>query len=85
HVLNPAYPAVRRWVDVGALALRRFPVALGVRLDDGVARIAHPVRHPTTIPTSLASGLVRPADLVPLARWALPVLTNPRAVKRGPD
>ncbi|MFG6277724.1 NAD(P)/FAD-dependent oxidoreductase [Microbacterium sp. 5K110] len=85
HVLNPAYPAIRRWVDVGALALRRFPVALGVRLDDGVARIAHPLRHPATIPASLGSGLVRPADLPPLARWALPVLTNPRAVKRGPD
>ena len=85
HVLNPAYPAVRRWVDVGALALRRFPVALAVRLDDGVARITHPVRHPATIPSSLASGLVRPADLLPLARWALPVLADPRAVKRGPD
>ena len=46
HVLNPAYPAVRRWVDVGALALRRFPVALGVRLEDGVARLAHPARAP---------------------------------------
>ncbi|MFS0793675.1 NAD(P)/FAD-dependent oxidoreductase [Microbacterium sp. 1P10AE] len=85
HVLNPAYPAVRRWVDLGALALRSFPVALGVRLDDGVARIAHPLRHPTTIPRSLASGLVRPADLVPLARWALPALTRPRTVKHGPD
>ena len=85
HVLNPAYPAVRRWVDVGALALRRFPVALGVRLEDGVARIAHPVRSPATVPGALASGLVRPADLLPLARWALPVLANARAVKRGPD
>lgn len=85
HVLNPAYPAVRRWVDVGALALRRFPVALGVRMEDGVARIAHPLRYPASIPASLAGGLVRPADLLPLARWALPVLTDPRAVKHGPD
>ena len=42
HVLNPAYPAIRRWVDLDALALRRFPVAVGVKLDDRVARLAPP-------------------------------------------
>ncbi len=83
HVLNPAYPAVRRWVDVDALALRRFPVAVGVRLDDRLARLAHPLRHPGSIGETLRSGLVRPADLVALARWAGPALVTARAAKTG--
>jgi len=85
HVLNPAYPAVRRWVDIDALALRRFPVAVGVRLDDRVARLAHPLRHPSSLPTTLASGLVHPADVAALARWVGPTLLSPRAAKRGRD
>ncbi|CAH0145937.1 NAD(P)/FAD-dependent oxidoreductase [Microbacterium sp. Bi128] len=85
HVLNPAYPAIRRWVDVGALALRRFPVAVGVKLADRVARLAHPLRHPGSIPSTLSSGLVRPTDAVALARWAAPVILSARAAKTGPD
>lgn len=85
HVLNPAYPAIRRWVDVPALALRRFPVAVGVRLEDRLVRLAHPLRHPSSIRATLASGLVRPADAIALARWAAPVIASARAATRGPD
>lgn len=85
HVLNPAYPAIRRWVDIGALALRRFPVAVGVKLDDRVVRLAHPLRHPSSVPASLSSGLVRPADALALARWAAPVILSARAAKTGSD
>lgn len=85
HVLNPAYPAVRRWVDVDALALRRFPVAVGVRLDDRLARLAHPLRHPGSILATLTSGLVRPADLAALIRWAAPTVLSARAATRGRD
>lgn len=85
HVLNPAYPAVRRWVDVDALALRRFPVAVGVRLDDRLARLAHPLRHPGSIPATLTSGLVRPADLAALIPWAAPTVLSARAATRGRD
>lgn len=85
HVLNPAYPAIRRWVDVPALALRRFPVAVGVRLDDRLARLAHPLRHPSSIPASLRSGLVRAADVLALARWAGPAVVSARSAKTGPD
>jgi len=85
HVVNPAYPAVRRWVDVDALALRRFPVAVGVRLEDRLARVAHPLRHPSSIAETLRSGLVRPADLMALARWAAPTVVSARAAKTGPD
>ncbi len=85
HVLNPAYPAVRRWVDVDALALRRFPVAVGVRLDEGLARLAHPLRHPGSLPGTLRSGLVRPADLPALARWAGPTVLRAATAKKGRD
>ncbi|MDU0365597.1 NAD(P)/FAD-dependent oxidoreductase [Microbacterium sp. NPDC089180] len=85
HVLNPAYPAIRRWVDVDALALRRFPVAVGVRLDDRVARLAHPLRHPSSLAETLASGLVRPTDVLALARWAGPTVLTARAAKTGDD
>ncbi|BAJ72993.1 phytoene dehydrogenase [Microbacterium testaceum StLB037] len=85
HVLNPAYPAVRRGVDIEALALRRFPVAVGVRLEDRLARLAHPARHPSSLLETLRSGLVRPADLAALARWAGPTLVSARAAKTGID
>ncbi|MBM7503287.1 FAD-dependent oxidoreductase [Agromyces aurantiacus] len=85
QVLNPAYPAVRRWVDVDALGLRRFPVGVRVRRDGGVVELVDPRRHPGRIPSMLASGLVRPSDVVALARWAVPVLARPRAVIAGPD
>ncbi|WZH36690.1 MAG: FAD-dependent oxidoreductase [Microbacterium enclense] len=85
HVLNPIYPAVRRWVDVDALALRRFPVAVGVRLDDRLTRLSHPLRDPRSIAQTLRSGLVRPRDLVALARWAGPTIVNARAAQTGTD
>ncbi|WP_367727225.1 FAD-dependent oxidoreductase [Microbacterium sp. LMI1-1-1.1] len=161
HVLNPAYPAVQRAVDIDALDLRRFPVAVGVRLggftdraeqepssgnprtpagptdaaEQGpssgdprtpagstdaaeqepsrsrdprtpagptdaaeqepssgnpptratVAHLAHPLRHPGRIIETLRSGLVRPGDLVALARWAAPAILAPQAATRGPD
>lgn len=85
HVLNPAYPAVRRWVDVDALALRRFPVAVGVRLDDRLARLSHPLRHPLSVPGSLRSGLVGLSDLAALTRWVAPTVLSARAAKTGTD
>lgn len=85
HVLNPAYPAVQRWVDVPALDLQRFPVAVGVRLDDRLARLSHPLRHPGSLGETLRSGLVRPAELVALARWAGPTLLRPSAAAHGGD
>lgn len=83
HVLNPAYPAVRRWVDIDALSLRRFPVAVGVRLEDRLARLSHPLRHPGSVAETLRSGLVRPADVTALARWVGPTLISAQAAKRG--
>ncbi|GAA2032191.1 NAD(P)/FAD-dependent oxidoreductase [Agromyces tropicus] len=85
QVLNPAYPAVRRWVDVDALDLRHFPVGVQVRRDGRLVRLAHPLRHPGELPRTLGSGLVAPRDLVALSRWLAPVLVRPRTVVAGPD
>ena len=43
QVLNPAYPAVRRWVDVASLDLRPFGAGLDVRRESGTVRLAHPL------------------------------------------
>jgi len=77
QVLNPAYPALRRSVDLDALALGSFPVGVRVRTEHGTAELRHPLRHPFSIVTSLRSGLVSGSDAVALARWAAPALVQP--------
>lgn len=75
HVLNPAYPALRSAIDVPALDVRSFPVAVRVHRAASVAVLAHPLRHPLRIPATIASGLLTPPrllappQLLALARW----------------
>ena len=76
QVLNPAYPAVRRWVDVGALELQPFGAGLGVRRADGLAVLAHPVREPQLIAKTLGSGLATPREVAALLRWAAPAVVR---------
>ncbi|TFV98293.1 NAD(P)/FAD-dependent oxidoreductase [Orlajensenia leifsoniae] len=85
HVLNPAYPAVKRWVDVADLRMRPFPVGVRVRRDSGSVELRHPVRHPLSLPASLSSGLLTPRDTAALVRWVTPVLLRPRVVIAGTD
>ncbi|MEO6142353.1 MAG: NAD(P)/FAD-dependent oxidoreductase [Dermatophilaceae bacterium] len=85
QVLNPAYPAVSRWVDLDALALQPFGAGVMVRRDDGLRVVADPFREPRLLPQTLRSGYLRPGELVALGRWAARVLVNPRAVMRAPD
>ena len=85
QVLNPAYPAVGRWVDVHALRMRPFPVGVRVRREHRVAELRHPLRHPTGLPANLRSGLVSPRDAAALARWITPALLRPKSVIAGAD
>ncbi|MFG6401149.1 FAD-dependent oxidoreductase [Microbacterium sp. P04] len=85
HVLNPAYPAMHRGVDVPALRLQRFPVGVRVRRERAVVELAHPLRLPALIPATLRSGLITVADAVALARWIGPALIGPRTLIDGPD
>lgn len=85
QVLNPAYPAVRRWVAVEDLALRPFGAGLLVRRERGLVELAHPLREPGRVLATLRSGLLDPRGLVALGRWAAPALLAPRRVTHGPD
>lgn len=82
QVLNPAYPAVRRWIDVQALRLKPFPVGVQVRRENGVEALADPRRHPSMLAAILRSGLLPPRDAAALTRWAAPALVAPRSVIR---
>ena len=85
HVLNPAYPAVRRWVDVPALGLRPFGAGVLVRRDRGLVELSHPLRRPSGLLGTVRSGLVNPAAALSLARWAGPAVVAPRRLVRGAD
>jgi len=85
QVLNPAYPAVQRWLDVDALDLRAFPVGVAVRRQTGMVELSHPLRRPRGLVATLRSGLVGPMDAAALARWILPVLLRPRSVIHAND
>lgn len=83
QVLNPAYPAVRRWVDVPALELQRFGVGAIVRTGDATTTLAHPLRHPGHALATLTSALTPASDLVALARWIGPTLLHATAASRA--
>jgi phytoene dehydrogenase-like protein len=85
QVLNPAYPAVRRWVDLDALAMRPFGAGVMVRRDDGLVIVADPVREPGLFHQTLRSGYLRPGELAAFSRWAGRVMVDPRGVMRQPD
>ncbi len=80
QVLNPAYPELPRAVDVTALDLQPFGAGVAVRRQSTSTVLAHPLREPRLVPKMLTSGVVRPADVVSVARWALPAL-RPNALK----
>lgn len=82
QVLNPAYSAVRRWVDVDALQLGSFTAGIGVRRDDRLAVLAHPLKEPRLLPGTLRSGLLQPRELLALVRWTAPAFV-PAAPRRG--
>lgn len=85
QVLNPAYPAVRRHVDLRSLDLQSFDAGALVRTSASLEVLADPRRTPRHLPATLRSGLVDIGDLVALARWLGPTLVNPQGAARGPD
>jgi len=85
QVLNPAYPAVRERVHLGALDLRPFLPGVAVRGADGLAVLADPRRAPQRLPGTLASGYVHPGELLALARWAAPALGPVHRLLDRPD
>ncbi|MDT9592999.1 FAD-dependent oxidoreductase [Nocardioides zeae] len=74
QLLNPGYPAVRRWVDVAALDLHAFTAGVAVRGETGVRRLGHPWHAPALLPASAAAMATSVPDALRLARWVAPVL-----------
>lgn len=85
QLLNPAYPQVRRSIDVGALGLQQF--AAGVRVDQGErsVRLGDPRREPRLLGPTLRSGLLDVREIAGLLRWAAPVVVAPRRTIRAED
>ncbi|MFJ6112965.1 FAD-dependent oxidoreductase [Agrococcus sediminis] len=83
QVLNPAYPAVARWIDVEALQLQDFGVGAIVRTGATTTTVAHPLRHPQHALRAISSGLLPLTDLLALARWLGPTLLDARAASRA--
>jgi glycine/D-amino acid oxidase-like deaminating enzyme len=83
QLLNPAYPEVRRVLDIPALRLQPFPAAIVVATETGRRTLADPRRTPTLLP-KVATALLRRGigsirEQAAFARWAL------RTTRRRPD
>lgn len=81
QVLNPAYPELQRAVDITALDLQPFAAGVAVRRQSGEAVLVHPLREPKRVPKMLTAGVIRPADVFRLSRWAAAAL-RPTALKK---
>ncbi|MDN4174257.1 NAD(P)/FAD-dependent oxidoreductase [Nocardioides sp. SOB77] len=78
QLLNPAYPAVRRWVDVDALALQAFPAGVLARTEQGAELLADPLRELGLTGRTARSVAVRPREVLALLRWARPAVGRGR-------
>jgi len=85
QLLNPAYPAVQRWVDVDALGMQYFGAGVQVRRDSGLRVVADPRREPRLLAQTVRSGYFRPLELAALGRWVARVLVDPQGVLDQPD
>lgn len=77
QLLNPAYPAVRRWIDVEALGLQGFGAGVAALTDTGSIALGHPLRAPGLLPQTVRTALGRPREIAAVLRWAAP-LARPR-------
>ncbi len=85
QLLNPAYPQVKRMVDVAALGLQQFAAGVRVDLGERWAVLADPRRAPRLLPATLRSGLIDLRDIVGLIRWATGSVIAPQRSLRAAD
>ncbi len=90
QLLNPAYPEVRRVLDVGALRLQPFPAAVVVAGRNGRQVLADPRRSPGLLPLTAASLLRDTSgtwrEQAAFARWSLRAAREkPRNILSEPD
>ncbi len=85
QLLNPAYPAAARYVDLPALGLQSFEAGVALRRPDGMTLLGDPRRAPRLLRSSLRSGLLSPRELAALGRFMGPTLVAPQRSLRGRD
>ncbi len=85
QLLNPAYPQVKRLVDVAALGMQQFAAGVRVDLGERWVVLADPRRAPRLLPATLRSGLVDLRDIVGLMRWATGSVIAPQRSLRAVD
>lgn len=78
QLLNPAYPAVRRWIDVQALGLQGFGAGVAAVAETGTIVLGHPLRAPGLLPQTGRTAMSHPREVASVLRWAAPLL-RPRA------
>lgn len=85
QLLNPAYPAAKRFIDLDALDLRTFDAGVAVAGNGGVKVLADPRRAPHLLVKTLTSGYLNPVELIHLARWVAPSLGRVQKLLASPD
>ncbi|WP_410573092.1 NAD(P)/FAD-dependent oxidoreductase [Amycolatopsis sp. cmx-4-61] len=77
QILNPAYPAIRRLVDVGALDLGRFWRAVRVVDDDRVSLLGNPLDTPKALRDIAARRYLSAKDLAALGALSARAAAGP--------
>ncbi|MFF1607682.1 NAD(P)/FAD-dependent oxidoreductase [Amycolatopsis sp. NPDC058278] len=77
QILNPAYPAIRRLADVGALDLGRFWRAVRVADDDRVSLLGNPLDTPKALRDIAARRYLSAKDLAALGALSARVAAGP--------
>ncbi|EOD58426.1 NAD(P)/FAD-dependent oxidoreductase [Amycolatopsis vancoresmycina] len=77
QILNPAYPAIRRLVDVDALDLGRFWRAVRIADDDRVSLLGNPVDTPKALRDIAARRYLSAKDLAALGALSARVAAGP--------
>jgi phytoene dehydrogenase-like protein len=85
QLINPAYPALKRVVDLEALDLRPFAAGVTVAHGDTRSTLGDPRREPTLLPSSIAAPVGTLADKLRFARWAARSLLPVDRLLRRPD
>lgn len=86
QLLNPAYPAAARLLDLEALQLRSFAPGVAVRLDGRLHALGDPLRWPASLPGTLRAPVGSWREKLAVVCWAAQVGYGPaRRIKSGPD
>ncbi|HEY5980548.1 MAG TPA: NAD(P)/FAD-dependent oxidoreductase [Microlunatus sp.] len=85
QLINPAYPALGRVVDLDQLDLRSFGAGVVVAGVDGRSVLADPRRLPRLLPATLRSPVGSLRERVAFVRWALSCLLPVRRQLAAPD